>query len=78
MITVNIDKAKVISHDKRREARSAEFAPLDEVIMKQIPGTDAAAVEEARAVIRIKYEDLQVSIDAASDVTTLNTILKTF
>ena len=45
MITVNIDKAKVISHDKRREARSAEFAPLDEVIMKQIPGTDAAAVE---------------------------------
>ena len=56
----------------------AEFAPLDEVIMKQIPGTDAAAVEEARAVIRIKYEDLQVSIDAASDVTTLNTILKTF
>ncbi len=29
MITINIDKAKAIAHDKRRQARSAEFAPLD-------------------------------------------------
>jgi len=29
MITVNIDKAKAIAHDKRRAARAAEFAPLD-------------------------------------------------
>ena len=28
-ITININKAKAIAHDKRREARSAEFAPLD-------------------------------------------------
>jgi hypothetical protein len=75
MITVNIDKAKVISHDKRREARSAEFAPLDEVIMKQLPGTDAAAVEEARAVIRIKYDEIQASINDAADVTALKTIV---
>jgi len=76
MITINIDKAKVISHDKRREARSAEFAPLDEVIMKQIPGTDAAAVEAERQVIRDKYAGLQADIDAATDAEALKTILE--
>jgi len=29
MITINMTKAKEIAHDKRRAARSAEFAPLD-------------------------------------------------
>jgi hypothetical protein len=76
MITVNIDKAKVISHDKRREARSAEFAPLDEVIMKQIPGTDAVAVEAERQAIRDKYVSLQADIDAATDAVALKTIIE--
>jgi hypothetical protein len=76
MITVNIDKAKVISHDKRREARSAEFAPLDEVIMKQIPGTDAVAVEAERQAIRDKYAGLQADIDAAADVDALKAIVE--
>jgi hypothetical protein len=75
VITINIDKAKVISHDKRREARAAEFSPLD--IKATIP-SEAAAAEEARTAIRTKYEDLQVSIDAASDVTALKTILEAF
>ena len=68
MITININKAKVIAHDKRREARSAEFAPHDEVIMKQIPGADATAAEAARAAIRTKYSTMQTAIDAASTV----------
>jgi len=76
MITVNIDKAKVISHDKRRTARSAEFAPLDEVIMKHIPGTDAVAVEAERALIRTKYDEMQDSINAAENVATLKTIVE--
>jgi hypothetical protein len=76
MITVNIDKAKVISHDKRREARSAEFAPLDEVIMKQIPGTDAAAVEAERQVIRNKYAAIQADINSATDADALKTIIE--
>tara|TARA_B110000977_G_scaffold102971_1_gene134487 strand:- start:340 stop:576 length:237 start_codon:yes stop_codon:yes gene_type:complete len=76
MITVNIEKAKVISHDKRREARSAEFAPLDEIIMKQIPGTDAVAVEAERQVIREKYAALQADIDAAVDTNSLKTIIE--
>tara|TARA_R110000803_G_scaffold154611_1_gene219383 strand:- start:205 stop:432 length:228 start_codon:yes stop_codon:yes gene_type:complete len=75
MITVNVDKAKGIAHEVRRTARSAEFAPLD--IKATIP-SEAAAAEEARAAVRTKYEDLQVSIDAASDVTALKTILETF
>ena len=66
MITVNLDKAKVIGHDKRRAARAEEFKPHDEVIMKQIPGADAVAAEEARAIIRAKYEAMQDDIDAAT------------
>ena len=75
MITVNIDKAKVISHDKRREARAKEFAPHDDVIAKQIPGADAVAAEAARQAIRVKYADVQVRIDAATDADVLKAIL---
>ena len=38
MITINIDKAKTIAHDKRRAAREEEFKPYDDAIAKQIPG----------------------------------------
>ena len=41
MITVNINKAKAIAHDVRRAKRAEEFAPLDEIIAKQIPGKSA-------------------------------------
>lgn len=68
MITVNIDKAKAIAHDVRRAARAEEFKPLDEVIAKQIPGTDAAAVEAERQAIRQKYAAMQADIDAAASV----------
>jgi len=63
MITINIDKAKIIAHNKRREARSAEFAPLD--IKATIP-SEATAAEAARQVIRDKYAVMQASIDAAT------------
>lgn len=65
MITINIDKAKAIAHDVRRAARAEEFKPLDEVIMKQIPNTDVAAVEVERQAIRDKYAAMQVAIDSA-------------
>ena len=65
MITINIDKAKSIAHAKRREARSAEFAPLD--IKATIP-SEAAAAETARQAIRDKYAAMQAAIDAASTV----------
>ena len=66
MITVNLDKAKAIGHDKRRAARAEEFKPHDEVIMKQIPNADAVVAEAARAAIRTKYEQVQTVINAAT------------
>jgi hypothetical protein len=75
MITINIDKAKSIAHDIRRAARAEEFKPLDEVIMKQIPGTDAAAVEAERQAVRDKYAAMQASINAATSVEELKSAL---
>jgi len=63
MITINIAKAKTIAHDKRREARSAEFAPLD--IKATIP-SEATAAEAARQVIRDKYATMQTAINSAT------------
>lgn len=71
MITVNMTKAKNIAHDKRRAARSAEFAPLD--IKATIPA-EATAAEAARQVIRDKYAALQNQIDAAADVVELKAV----
>lgn len=75
MIKVNIDKAKDIAHDKRRAARSAEFAPHDEIIAKRIPGTAESVAEAARASIREKYAVIQDQIDSAEDVDTLKAIV---
>jgi hypothetical protein len=74
MITVNLDKAKDIAHDKRRAARSAEFAPLD--IKSTIPA-EATAAEAARQQVREKYTEIQTNIDNASDVTVLKQIVET-
>ena len=72
MITINIDKAKAIAHDKRRQARSAEFAPLD--IKATIP-SEAVAAEAERALIRTKYAQMQTAIDSATTITALTTIV---
>jgi hypothetical protein len=71
-ITVNLDKAKLIAHDKRRAARSEEFKPLD--IKATIP-SEAVAAEAARQLIRDKYASMQTAMDAAVDVTTLQALL---
>jgi len=75
MITINLSKAKVIAHDKRRAARAEEFKPHDDVIMKQIPGKDAQAAEAARQVIRDKYAALQAAMDATTTVDQLKELL---
>jgi hypothetical protein len=64
-IAINLNKAKAIAHDKRREARSSDFAPLD--IKATIP-SEATAAETARQAVRDKYADMQTAIDAASTV----------
>jgi hypothetical protein len=65
MITINIDKAKAIAHNNRRQARSAEFAPLD--IKATIP-SEATAAETARQTVRDKYATMQTAIDSASTI----------
>ena len=72
MITINITKAKNIAHDKRREARSAEFAPLD--IKATIP-SEATAAEAARQVIRDKYAAMQTAIDAATTIEQIKEVM---
>jgi hypothetical protein len=70
-IVIDITKAKAITHDMRRAARAAEFAPLD--VKATIP-SEAVAAEAARADIRTKYADMQTAVDAAADVSELKLI----
>ncbi len=65
-ITINMGKAKTIGHEMRRAKRAEEFAPLDAIIIKQIPGTDTTTVEAGRQAIRDKYAGIQTQIDAAA------------
>jgi hypothetical protein len=74
-IKIDLTKAKDIAHEKRRAARAAEFAPLDEVIAKQIPGKSAAEAEAERQAIRGKYAALQAQMDAAASVEELKALL---
>ena len=72
-IVIDLTKAKTITHDARRAARAAEFAPLD--VKATIP-SEAVAAEAARAAIRIKYAEMQTAVDAAADVAELKTIIE--
>ena len=74
MITINFDKAKTIAHQKRRDARSEEFAPHDQIISRQIPGQNEKA-EQERKSIREKYAAIQTEIDNAIDVNSLKQVL---
>lgn len=65
-IEIDLDRAKAIGHDIRRAARNAAFAPLDDLIAKQIPGVDVAEVEAKRQAIRDKDKQVQQLIDAAT------------
>jgi hypothetical protein len=75
VIVINIDKAKTIGHEMRRNERAKEFAPLDEQIMKQLPNTDVAAVEAERQAIREKYAVIQQQIDSATTPEEIKTAL---
>ena len=72
MIKVDLNKAKEIAHSKRREARTAEFAPLD--IQVTIP-TLAKQAEIERQNIREKYAEIQAQIKEANSVDALKDII---
>lgn len=71
-IDIDLPKAKLITHDKRRVKRAAELAPLD--IEATIPAK-AAQAEAARQTIRDKYATLQTEIDAATTPDQLKAII---
>jgi hypothetical protein len=64
-IGINLDKAKAIAHDLRRQQRAEEFAPLDKAIASRIPGMEPDVIEEKREAIRERYALIQEAIDAA-------------
>lgn len=68
----DLELSKEHAHKLRRDKRSKEFEPFDEVIMKQIPGKSKDDAETERAKIRTKYDDLQVRIDAVENIEDLH------
>jgi hypothetical protein len=65
-LSMTLISANDIAHVHRRAARAGEFAPLDKIISLQLPGMDMTATEDGRQLIRDKYADMQVAIDAAA------------
>lgn len=61
-VMVDLPKARIIAHDKRRIARDKEMEPLDR---KATIPSEAAAAEATRVTIRTKYDDMQIAIDNA-------------
>lgn len=68
MITVNIEKARLIAHDVRRAQRQEALAPLDSAYAHGIPGTNIAEIEAQREAIRQANAQVQEQIDEASSV----------
>lgn len=75
MITINIDKAKLIAHDFRRSERELEFAPLD---LKATIPSFASSAETQRQKIRQKYADIQIDIDNSKSIDELKTVVSAF
>lgn len=72
----NIEKAKNIQHDRRREARTKELEPLDLQVNINIANpAKLAEIEKDRQSIRDKYAEIQVAIDAAGTVEELKAAL---
>lgn len=72
MITVNLNKAKEISHEIRRIKRAEEFTPLD---LKATIPSEAQTAEAARQAVREKYAEMQTKIDTANTPEELKNIL---
>jgi hypothetical protein len=75
-VDVDLDKAKEIGHDIRRQQRAEEFKPFDEIIAKQIPGLDAVEAEANRQAVREKYALIQDAIDVAETPDTIKQALE--
>ncbi len=75
-VVEDLTKSKALGHDMRRSKRAEEFKPYDDLISKQIPGSDTDTAEASRATIRTKYATMQTSIDEATTTELIKTALK--
>lgn len=73
-IEVDMTEAIEITHNRRRVKRDKELAPLD--ILATIP-EQASAAEEARASVRLKYDNIQIAIDTCETPEELKNIIST-
>jgi len=71
-IAANVDKAKLVAHEVRRQKRDEAFKPLD--VQATIPFL-ANKAEAERAIIRTEDATKQSSIDAASTIEELKVII---
>jgi hypothetical protein len=77
-VDVDVPKAKLITHDRRRAKRELELAPLDKEINIKIGNTVAVqALEAQRQAIRNKYDVMQTNIDACTTADQLKAIVVT-
>lgn len=74
-IEIDLDRARAIAHNIRRARRADAFAPLDAIISKQLPGTDAGQAESKRQAIRESDARLQAMIEACRSVADLTAVL---
>lgn len=75
-VDIDVPKAKVITHDKRRAKRETELSPLDKQINENIANpAQVNAIEAQRQVIRAKYTAMQASIDACNTPAELKAII---
>lgn len=74
-LSVDILKAKDISHNKRRARRAEEFATLD--VQATIPA-QASQAETARQSIRDKYAAIQDQIESSTTAEQLKAIIAEF
>ncbi len=72
MIQINLDKAKEISHDKRRNKRAELFKQLD--IEATVPSL-AEQAEQQRQAIRNEFAVIQTETDDAESVDQLKVII---
>lgn len=72
MITVNMNKAKVIAHGKRRIKRDTDYLVIDGGSMY---ATLNAAGKSKRAAIKTKDDKLQLDIDTATNASDLKQLM---
>lgn len=72
-LSVDLQEAKGIAHERRRAKRAAEFAPLD--VEATVPLL-AVAAEAKRQKIRERYDAVQRDINSANSVETLLSITR--